>query len=87
MSIHLFQVAHPSQSATSQVRLLIAYENGGLVLWERLVKAQTVTVGGEGWTSLWQVKAHNEAGMLNEIGFACCWRDCLWELDGLFLPL
>ncbi|KAG8905552.1 ASTRA complex subunit [Tulasnella sp. 403] len=63
MSTHLFTVPHPSQSTTSQLRVLTAYENGGLCLWAHTDAEKKVSVEGIGWQALWQVKVHAESIM------------------------
>ncbi|KAG9008457.1 ASTRA complex subunit [Tulasnella sp. 427] len=61
MSLRLFSIQHPSRSNTSQLRLLTAYENGGLCLWVRMETEKETSVEGRGWEALWQVKVHADA--------------------------
>ncbi|KAG9050939.1 ASTRA complex subunit [Tulasnella sp. UAMH 9824] len=61
MSLRLFTVPHPSRSSVSQLRLLTAYENGGLCLWVRTEIEKETSVEGRGWEASWQTKAHADA--------------------------
>ncbi|KAF9236702.1 WD40-repeat-containing domain protein [Melanogaster broomeanus] len=69
MSAHLYY-ASPSLPSTSaaqrELRLLCAYEDGGVVLRRRITAESTQTVGGRGWEVVWKSKLHVEAS-LNEI--------------------
>ncbi|KAG8955637.1 ASTRA complex subunit [Tulasnella sp. 424] len=61
MSLRLFNVPHPSRSSASQLRVVTAYENGGLCLWARTEVEKETSVQGRGWEALWQMKVHAEA--------------------------
>ncbi|KIO34044.1 hypothetical protein M407DRAFT_13649 [Tulasnella calospora MUT 4182] len=61
MFLRLFTVPHPSHSSVSQLRLLTAYENGGLCLWVRTEVEKETSVEGRGWEALWQMKVHADA--------------------------
>lgn len=63
MSMHVFSVQHPSSSSKSQLRVLTGYENGGICLWAYFGQPDAVTIEGQGWEALWQVKPHVESGM------------------------
>ncbi|KAL1680289.1 WD40-repeat-containing domain protein [Schizophyllum commune] len=65
MSFHLFQAtASPSSStATSNLRLLCAYEHGGVILRQCTAPAGQKTVEGKGWEVVWTSKVHAESIM------------------------
>lgn len=66
MSMHLFYAAPsmPSFSTSArELRLLCAYEDGGVVLWKRTAPENTQTVEGRGWEILWKSKLHVESGL------------------------
>lgn len=67
MSMYLFYAASstPSSStSTRELRLLCAYEDGGVVLRKRTVSDNTKTIEGRGWEVLWKSKLHVESGSL-----------------------
>ncbi|KAI5892652.1 WD40 repeat-like protein [Schizophyllum commune H4-8] len=65
MSLHLFQATGgPSSSAsTSNLRLLSAYEHGGVILRQCTAPAGQKTVEGKGWDVIWTSKVHAESIM------------------------
>ncbi|KAG9039927.1 ASTRA complex subunit [Tulasnella sp. JGI-2019a] len=64
MSLHLMSVPHPSSSSKApQLRVLTAYENGGVCLWAYTKDDDAISIEGRGWEALWQVKAHVESVM------------------------
>ncbi|TDL25682.1 WD-40 repeat-containing protein [Rickenella mellea] len=62
MSIHLFDIQHPSASGRRLLRLLSAYENGSVTLWNNPSERET-SVEGRGWEALWTAKRHVESVM------------------------
>ncbi|KAG8998146.1 ASTRA complex subunit [Tulasnella sp. JGI-2019a] len=64
MSLHLMSVPHPSSSSKApHLRVLTAYENGGVCLWAYTKDDDAISIEGCGWEALWQVKAHVESVM------------------------
>jgi len=66
MSMHLFYAASsvPSSSISArELRLLCAYEDGGVVLRKRAAPEGKQTVEGRGWEVLWKSKIHVESGL------------------------
>lgn len=63
MSIHLYEVAHPHIFGQTQLRLLCAYENGGVTAWGYTRSDRETSVEGAGWESIWNVRLHVESGM------------------------
>ncbi|KAL6299266.1 WD-40 repeat-containing protein [Sparassis latifolia] len=63
MSMHLFEVAHPSISDRTQLRLLCAYENGSVAMWEYIRTDKETSIEGIGWERVWEVKLHVETVM------------------------
>ncbi|PCH42454.1 WD-40 repeat-containing protein [Wolfiporia cocos MD-104 SS10] len=63
MSLHLFQVPHPEVSGRSQLRMLCAYENGGVTAYAYKRTDKETSVEGIGWETLWNVKLHVETVM------------------------
>jgi len=67
MSLHLFTVPKkPSQPCSSsertdELRLLCAYENGGVTLRRYARPDKRKSVEGVGWESIWTVKLHVES--------------------------
>lgn len=68
MSLHLFTVpreqSQPSSSSecTDELRLLCAYENGGVTLRRYARPDKRKSVEGVGWEVVWAVKLHVESG-------------------------
>lgn len=65
MSMHLFYapLTLPSTSkAERELRLLCAYEDGGVVLRRRTSPEGRQTVEGKGWDVIWKSQLHVEAG-------------------------
>ena len=65
MSMHLFFGTSESATSTSaqqndrnELRLLCAYENGGVTLWRYANSGKQVSVEGLGWEAVWAVKLH-----------------------------
>ncbi|KAF9805046.1 hypothetical protein IEO21_09207 [Rhodonia placenta] len=63
MSIHLYEVAHPHIFGQTQLRLLCAYENGGVTAWGYTRSDRETSVEGAGWESIWNVRLHVESVM------------------------
>jgi hypothetical protein len=69
MSLHLFTVpggqSQPSSSSecTDELRLLCAYENGGVMLRRYTRPDKLKSVEGAGWEVFWAVKLHVESSM------------------------
>jgi hypothetical protein len=67
MSLHLFTVpreqSQPSSSSllTDELRLLCAYENGGVTLRRYTRPDKQKSVEGAGWEIVWSVKLHVES--------------------------
>ena len=70
MSLHLFTVPReqsvPSSSSklTDELRLLCAYENGGVTLRRYAQPEKHKSVEGVGWEIMWSIKLHVESSML-----------------------
>lgn len=64
MSMHLFEERLPGPSEQSRLRLLCAYENGSVMMWERTDSLRSKSVEGIGWSLLWTSKLHAESGAL-----------------------
>ena len=65
MSMHLYYapLTSPSTSkAQRELRLLCAYEDGGVVLRRRTSPGGTQTVEGKGWEVIWKSRLHVESG-------------------------
>ncbi|KAL1744455.1 WD40-repeat-containing domain protein [Schizophyllum fasciatum] len=62
MSLHLFRSARES-SFSSELRLLCAYENGGVTLRRCTRPFGEKTVEGKGWEVIWTSKVHVESIM------------------------
>ncbi|KAG0692069.1 hypothetical protein DFH29DRAFT_972524 [Suillus ampliporus] len=78
MSMHLFYAASsaPSSSTSAkELRLLCAYEDGGVVLRKRTAPEDKQTVEGRGWEVLWKAKLHVESVMAMAVS-----RDCTFAL-------
>ena len=77
MSLHLFTVAReqsqPSSSSelADELRLLCAYENGGVTLRRYARPEKLKSVEGVGWEIVWSVKLHVEASMLFHLNHHC----------------
>ncbi|CAL1716304.1 unnamed protein product [Somion occarium] len=63
MSLHLFTFAHPHHSDRTQLRLLCAYENGGVTLRAFTRTDKETSVEGIGWDVIWSSKLHVESVM------------------------
>ncbi|KAG6331402.1 hypothetical protein ID866_7688 [Astraeus odoratus] len=64
MAMHLFYAPqiHPSTStAQRELRLLCAYEDGGVVLRKRTTPEGEQTIAGQGWETIWKSKLHVES--------------------------
>ncbi|KAJ3763905.1 WD40-repeat-containing domain protein [Lentinula raphanica] len=66
MSLHLFQNTSPSTSAP-ELRILIAYENGSVILRRYANVDKTMSVEGKGWEVIWEAKMHREAIMAMQV--------------------
>lgn len=62
MALHLFKTQHPSNSNRAQLRLLVAYENGGVTLFAFTRAGMDTSVEGVGWDRVWTTKLHVETG-------------------------
>lgn len=62
MSTHLFYTPIPL-SAHGDLRMLCAYEDGGVMLYRRTVPPCTQTIQGQGWEMLWKCRVHAESVM------------------------
>ncbi|KAF8834310.1 WD40 repeat-like protein [Paxillus ammoniavirescens] len=74
MSMHLYYapLSSPSTSkAQRELRLLCAYEDGGVVLRKRTTSEGTQTVEGRGWEVLWKSKLHVESVMAMAVSEDC----------------
>ncbi|KAL1759323.1 WD40-repeat-containing domain protein [Schizophyllum commune] len=65
MSLHLFQTTTSPSSSSSMphLRLLCAYEHGGVILRQCIAPAGQKTVEGKGWEVIWTSKVHAESIM------------------------
>ncbi|KAH7884546.1 WD40-repeat-containing domain protein [Phlebopus sp. FC_14] len=66
MSIHLFHASQTSPStskAQRELRLLCAYEDGGVILRRRTSAEDKKTVEGRGWEVIWRSRLHVESVM------------------------
>ncbi|PPQ67516.1 hypothetical protein CVT25_006057 [Psilocybe cyanescens] len=74
MSLHLYQQGHsnlaPSPSEYKSLRILVAYENGSVVLREYTRTAKEISVEGQGWIILWKSKLHVESIMAMRVSRA-----------------
>ncbi|KAH9481428.1 ASTRA-associated protein 1 [Psilocybe cubensis] len=74
MSMHLYQQNYTdAQSPASDhkcLRLLMAYENGSVVLREYTRTSKEVSIEGEGWDILWKSKLHVESVMAMRVSRA-----------------
>ena len=61
MSMHLFSSPHPNQPDSARLKLLCAYENGGVVLREFVRTDKGTSVEGVGWEVIWRSKLHVES--------------------------
>lgn len=82
MAMHLYYtpLTVPSTStAQRELRLLCAYEDGGVVLHRRTTPGGTQTVQGRGWDVVWKRRLHVESGALR-----ACKRDDVFDppVDG-----
>ena len=64
MSMELFQYPCPHETEQKQLRLLCAYENGGVTMWGYANLNRPTSVEGFGWEHIWTVKLHVETGRL-----------------------
>lgn len=63
MGIHLYEQANPDTPAPPEpkrLRLLTAYENGGVVLRQYNRIGKETSVEGRGWDVIWKAKIHVE---------------------------
>ncbi|KII85233.1 hypothetical protein PLICRDRAFT_116623 [Plicaturopsis crispa FD-325 SS-3] len=58
MSLHLF-----TPSSSSELRLICAYEDGGVALWRFSKADKETSVEGVGWETVWRTKLHVESIM------------------------
>lgn len=77
MSIHLYNVLHPSTSGKFELRLLAAYEDGRVTLWHYTIIDRETSIEGRGWETIWSVKKHKESGrrislLYSVYDFKCC---------------
>ncbi|KAL1708003.1 WD40-repeat-containing domain protein [Schizophyllum commune] len=65
MSLHLFQTTTSPSSSSSMphLRLLAAYEHGGVILRQCTAPSGQKTVEGKGWDVVWTSKVHAESIM------------------------
>ncbi|KAL1694368.1 WD40-repeat-containing domain protein [Schizophyllum commune] len=65
MSLHLFQITTSPSSSNSMphLRLLCAYEHGGVILRQCTAPVGQKTVEGKGWDVVWSSKVHAESIM------------------------
>lgn len=61
MSLHLFE-KQISESATSQLRILAAYESGTVTLFHYKSTERNTSIEGIGWECIWSTKQHVESG-------------------------
>ncbi|KAG0709338.1 WD-40 repeat-containing protein [Suillus ampliporus] len=72
MSIHPFYAASSAPSTSArELRLLCAYEDGGVVLRKRTAPENEQTVEGRGWEVLWKSKLHVESVMAMTVSLDC----------------
>ena len=71
MALHLFKAQHPSSSERTQLRLLAAYESGGVTLFSYTRTDKDTSVEGVGWDRLWTTKLHVETG-LHLVHYSSC---------------
>lgn len=66
MAMHLFYALQifPS-TAPRELRLLCAYEDGGVTLRRRVALPGIRTIEGKGWETIWRSKLHVESGSLD----------------------
>jgi hypothetical protein len=62
MGLHLFTF-HSDHNGTQELRILCAYENGGVTLRKYARINQSTSVEGEGWEVLWTSKLHAETSV------------------------
>ncbi|CAA7267117.1 unnamed protein product [Cyclocybe aegerita] len=72
MSLSLYhQPIDPSSSSIhGRLRVLVAYENGSVVLREYTRTAKAASIEGEGWDVVWSAKLHNESIMAMRVSRA-----------------
>jgi len=66
MGLHVYEQAIsdvPSSSQSKYLRLLTAYENGGVVLRQYDRNGKEMSVESQGWNIIWKAKLHAESGM------------------------
>jgi hypothetical protein len=66
MSLHLFSVAAESNASDTgtnedELRLLCAYEDGGVTLWRYSTPEKQVSIEGIGWENIWTAKLHADS--------------------------
>ena len=65
MSVCLMQTVQPD-TERPQLRLLCAYEDGGVTLWAYTNTEKELSIEGIGWDALWTSKLHVEASKYTE---------------------
>ncbi|KAL4064499.1 WD40-repeat-containing domain protein [Scleroderma yunnanense] len=66
MAMHLFyalQILPSTSTVPMELRLLCAYEDGGVILHRRVAPSGTQTIEGKGWEAIWRCKLHVESVM------------------------
>lgn len=63
MSMHLFSSPHPNHPDRTRLKLLCAYENGGMELREFTRTDKETSVEGIGWEVTWRSNPHVESSM------------------------
>ncbi|KDR76271.1 hypothetical protein GALMADRAFT_247578 [Galerina marginata CBS 339.88] len=67
MSMHLYHhtpnIASSSTSSYKNLRILMAYENGSVILREYTRSAKEASIEGQGWDIIWKSKLHVESVM------------------------
>ena len=64
MGIHLYDQVTSASSESKDLRLLTAYESGGVVLRQYNRIGIETSVEGHGWDVIWKAKLHTETGTL-----------------------
>ncbi|KAF9223833.1 WD40 repeat-like protein [Gyrodon lividus] len=78
MSMHLYYVPLSSpctSKAPQELRLVCAYEDGGVVLRRRITNEGAQTIRGGGWEVVWKSKLHVESVMAMAVS-----KDCSFAL-------
>ena len=66
MGIHVYEQAAsntPASSVSKDLRILAAYENGGVVLHQYNRIGRETSVEGQGWNVIWRAKLHAETSV------------------------